>query len=87
MSNKETSKESNGSNKLSLIVGLILLALIIGYIFYCNYQPRVETSHKLEENNFESIVSDISYETESSSQSSTSTINNNIEDISTSSLS
>ncbi len=78
MSNNETNKDSN---KLSLIVGLILIALIIGYVFYCNYQP------KLEQNIYEPLVSDISYDTESSMVSSTSSVNNNVEQISASSLS
>lgn len=83
MSNNESNKDSN---KLSIIVGLILIALIIGYIFYCNYQPSIEPPPKLEQNNYEPLVSDLSYESESSLVSSTSSVNNSAEQLSASSL-
>ena len=84
MSNSDSN--NNNSNKLSLIVGLILLALIIGYIIYYNYQTNITSSSKLEQNIYEPIVSDISYESESSVQSLTSSMNNNVEPFSASSL-
>ena len=80
MSNNNTN-DSN-SNKLSIIVGLILIALIIGFIIYYNYQ----SPPKVEQNIYEPIVSDLSYDTESSVQSSTSSINNSGEQMSASSI-
>lgn len=87
MSNSDTN--NNNSNKLSIIVGLILIALIIGYIIYYYNQSSIEPSRKLEDNIYEPLVSDLSYETETSvhSSSSTSSINNNVEPFSASSLS
>lgn len=85
MSNNDSN--NNNSNKLSIIVGLILIALIIGYIFFYYNQSSIEPSRRLEDNIYEPLVSDLSYETETSVHSSTSSINNNVELFSASSLS
>jgi hypothetical protein len=86
MSNNDPNNNNN-SNKLSIIVGLILIALIIGYIFFYYNQSNIEPSRKIEDNIYEPLVSDLSYETETSIHSSTSSINNNVEPFSASSLS